>query len=830
MLSCKTNYTTRGYYIKMSEILLEENNDILHLPVLSVRGTVAFPTVTLSLDIIRHLSMKALSLASKADGRILLLTQKDSSVEEPSANDFHHIGTVCVIKQAGPLPDGGVRAVFEGLCRAKVLSLQKDDGAFFADVCCEDSIAEPVATVKTTALYREALALLDAIAEVHPSLPDEIRYTARGIHDLSRLADFLASGVLLSDHNKQLILNIRNPLPRMEKLLVLMAEELDILRCEYEIHRRVKSKIDTNQKEFFLREQVRAIQQELGEGGDDECEEYYDKIEKAKLPAAVAEKLNKEVARMAKTPYGSAEGTVIRNYLDVCLDIPWTKTTQERPNVAAAAKILDADHDGLTKVKERILEYIAVKQLSPELRNQIICLVGPPGVGKTSIAASVARALKRKYVRVSLGGIKDESDIRGHRKTYVASMPGRIIEALTQAKVRNPLIVLDEIDKISASLNGDPSSALLEVLDPEQNKYFRDHFVEMPIDLSDCMFIATANSYDGIPLPLIDRMEIIELSSYSRREKHEIALHHLIGKQLKRHGLTKRQVRFTDDAIYEVIDYYTREAGVRNLERRLADLCRKAAREIAEGKATKVTFTAENIKAYLGKHKVRPEKIASRDLVGVVNGLAYTEVGGDLLQIEVSVMEGTGKLELTGSLGDVMKESAHIAYSYVRSIAGKLGIDPTFYKNNDLHIHVPEGAIPKDGPSAGVTMTCAIASALSGLPVRRDVAMTGEVTLRGRVLAIGGLKEKTLAAYSAGVRTVLIPKENACDMDDIDPQARDNMRFIFCEDVDEVLAAALIGYKEKAVSSKIEVTKENVIPPALMSTPPANAPIGAATV
>ncbi|MBO5051155.1 MAG: endopeptidase La [Clostridia bacterium] len=815
----------------MSEILVQENNEIINLPVLSVRGTVAFPTVTISLDIIRPLSLKALSLASKADGRILLLTQKDSSVEDPSENDFYRTGTVCVIKQAGPLPEGGFRAVFEGLCRAKVLSLNKaSEGCFVAAAACEDAIVEPVATVKTTALYREALALLDAIAEVHPSLSDEMRYAARGIHDLSRLADFIASGVLLSDHNKQMVLDIRNPLSRMEKLLVLMAEELDILRCEYEIHRRVKSKIDANQKEFFLREQVRAIQQELGEGGDDECEEYYSKIEKAKLPKEVAEKLNKEVSRMAKTPYGSAEGTVIRNYLDVCLDIPWTKTSQERPDVAAAAKILNADHDGLDKVKERILEYIAVKQLSPDLRNQIICLVGPPGVGKTSIAASVARALKRKYVRVSLGGIKDESDIRGHRKTYVASMPGRIIEALTQAKVRNPLIVLDEIDKISSSLNGDPSSALLEVLDPEQNKYFRDHFVEIPIDLSDCMFIATANSYEGIPLPLIDRMEIIELSTYSRREKHDIAMHHLIDKQLKRHGLTKRQVKFTEEAIYEVIDFYTREAGVRNLERRIADLCRKAAREIAEGKATKVTFKADNIISYLGKHKVRPEKISTRDYVGVVNGLAYTAAGGDLLQIEASVMEGTGKLELTGSLGDVMKESAHIAYSYVRSIASRLNIDPQFYKNNDLHIHVPEGAVPKDGPSAGVTMTCAIASALSGLPVRRDIAMTGEVTLRGRVMAIGGLKEKTLAAYSAGVKTVLIPKENAQDMDEIDPQAREGLTFIFCENVQEVLAAALIGYGEKPMITKKEVTKESVVPQPLLGNPTAGKPVGAATV
>ena len=765
------------------------------LPVLSVRGTVAFPGTTVGLDIVRPLSIKALGAASKTDGHILLLTQKDSSVEDPKERDFFKNGTICQIKQAGPTGEGGFRAVFEGVCRAHVVSMSlHSEGFYTAAVVCEDAPRSVASTPKTAALMQEAHFLLDEIIPIHPTLNEEFKYAAKSVADLSYFADLVASNVLISDSNKQQILDIRNPVTRMERLLTLLYEELEILRCEFEIHRRVKEKIDTNQKEFFLREQVRAIQQELGEGGDDEIEEYYDRIERAALPKEVKDKLNKEVSRMAKTPYGSAEGTVIRNYIDVCLDIPWTKVSREYPSVAAAQKILDDDHDGLEKVKERILEYIAVKQLSPDLGNQIICLVGPPGVGKTSIAASIARALKRKYVRVSLGGIKDESDIRGHRKTYVASMPGRIIEALIQAKVRNPLIVLDEIDKISASAHGDPSSALLEVLDPEQNKYFRDHFVEMPIDLSDCMFIATANSYSGIPLPLIDRMEIIELSTYSRREKHAIAKNHLIGKQLKRHGLTKRQVRFTDDALYEVIDYYTREAGVRNLERSIASLCRKAAKEIASGEATKVTFTADNIRTYLGKRKVRPDRIGESDAVGLVNGLAYTEMGGDMLPVEVAVMEGSGKLELTGSLGDVIKESAHLAVSNVRAIAEKLGIDPTFYKTKDIHIHLPEGAVPKDGPSAGVSMTCALASALSGLPVRRDVAMTGEITLRGRVLAIGGLKEKTLAAYAAGVSTVLIPKDNECDLDEIDAQAKENLTFVFCSSIEDVLRHALVGY------------------------------------
>ena len=812
----------------MSEFFQNEQNELLILPVLSVRGTVAFPGVSMSLDIVRPLSLKAIGAASKSGGRILLLTQRDASVEEPSERDFYTMGTVCVIKQAGPNGDGGFRAVFEGVCRAKVRSLFISDGYFRAEVVTYEEEVADALSVPDLALMREALSLLDAIIEVHPALNDEIRYAARAIADVGALSDFLASGVLLSDQNKQSVLAIREPARRMEKLLVLMAEELDILRCSFEIHRRVKGKIDNNQKEFFLREQMRAIQQELGEGGDDECEEYYDKIEAAKLPKEVTEKLNKEVSRMAKTPYGSAEGTVIRNYLDVCLDIPWTKLSSEKADVSRAKKILDADHDGLEKVKERILEYVAVKQLSPNLRNQILCLVGPPGVGKTSIASSVARALGRKYVRVSLGGIKDESDIRGHRKTYVASMPGRIIEALIQAKVRNPLIVLDEIDKVSASHNGDPSSALLEVLDPEQNKYFRDHFVEMPIDLSDCLFIATANRYEEIPLPLLDRMEIIELSTYSPREKHEIAKNHLIAKQLTRHGLSRRQVSFTSDAIYELIEHYTREAGVRNLERRIADLCRKAAKDIAEGKCKKVTFTAENINTYLGKRKVRPDKIAELDHVGVVNGLAYTDAGGDLLQIEVAVMDGNGKLELTGSLGDVMKESAHIAYSYVRSIAPRLGISPDFYKTKDIHIHVPEGAVPKDGPSAGVSLTCAIVSALSGIPVRRDVAMTGEVTLQGRVLAIGGLKEKTLAAYNAGVKTVLLPKDNQCDTDEIDAQAAEGLSLIFCENACDVLRAALVSFPtvdEDCLAQEKPATAQPIIPNA--STPRA---VGTATV
>ncbi|MCQ2429926.1 MAG: endopeptidase La, partial [Clostridia bacterium] len=577
-----------------------------------------------------------------------------------------------------------------------------------------------------------------------------------------------------------------------DTLILIMKHEADVLSCEADIRRKVRERLNRNQRDYYLREEMRVIQDELGDGGSDP-DEYYDRIIEAKLPEEVEKKLLKENERLSKMPFGSAEASVITSYLDTCLEIPWTKESKDRVSIEMGRKVLDADHDGLEKVKERILEFMAVKQMSPELKNQIICLVGPPGVGKTSVAASIARAMKRKYVRVSLGGVRDESDIRGHRKTYIGAMPGRIITALTQVGVRNPLILLDEVDKLTRDAHGDPSSALLEVLDPEQNKYFRDHFVEMPFDLSDCLFICTANTLDTVPKPLIDRMEIIELSSYTRREKVSIAMNHLIPKQLKKHGLNKRLLRIGEDAVLELIDYYTREAGVRNLERAIASLCRKAAKALLETPDQKhVTITAADVKTYLGPRKMLPEHISDEDEIGVVNGLAYTEVGGDMLRVECAVLDGTGKLELTGSLGDVMKESAHAALTYTRSVAAEYGIPSDFYQKKDIHIHVPEGAVPKDGPSAGVTMMTALVSALSGIPVRRDIAMTGEITLRGNVLPIGGLKEKTMAAYAAGVKTVLIPSANVGDLDEIDPAARENLEFIPCKKAGDVLKAALV--------------------------------------
>ena len=616
-----------------------------------------------------------------------------------------------------------------------------------ATVVAKTVVTQDDGGVEGEAYLREANFALRQVVRFIPAVAEDIMTHVSTIRNPGLYADFVAANILVRYEDKQAILECFDPMVRIDTLILIMRHEADVLSCESDIRKRVRERINRSQREYFLREEIKVIQDELGEGGSD-TDEYFERIMGAELPAEVQKKLLRENERLAKLPFGSAEASVLTNYLDTCLEIPWKKTTTDRVNIEAARKVLDADHDGLEKVKERILEYMAVKQLSPDLKNQILCLVGPPGVGKTSIAASIARAMKRKYIRVSLGGVRDESDIRGHRKTYVGAMPGRIITALTQVGVKNPLILLDEVDKLTRDAHGDPSSALLEVLDPEQNRYFRDHFVELPYDLSDCLFIATANSLNTIPKPLIDRMEIIELSSYTRREKVSIAMNHLIPKQLKKHGLNKRSMKITPDAVEEIIDYYTREAGVRNLERSIAALCRKGAKKLLETPDLKhVTVKAEDVRGYLGPHRLTPEHVSAEDETGVVNGLAYTEAGGDMLRIECAVL--------------------------------------------DIHIHVPEGAVPKDGPSAGVTMMTALVSALSGIPVRRDVAMTGEITLRGAVLPIGGLREKTMAAYAAGVKTVLIPADNTGDLEEIDPAARDNLTFIPCRRADEVLRVAL---------------------------------------
>ena len=761
----------------------------LTLPLITVRGTVAFPGVQLNLELAREATLRAFSAANEADGTVFLLTQKDPTVEEPSQKDLYHIGTVCQIKRINRSENGTIHAVFEGLCRAKLSSLTVDTACTYATVICKTVHVEETVSGDAQEKMDTVLGMVRDVKSIHPILNDDIFNAAAAIKTPGLFCDFIASSVLLNFKSKQRILEVFHPLTRLERLLYVVTEELEFLRMEYDIHCQVKQRIDDHQKEYFLREQIKAIQQELGDE-DDEIAEYQMKIDKASLPDNVREKLLKELGRLAKTPFGAAEGSVLRTYLDTCLEFPWCKTTETTPDVAFAKRILDEDHEGLSKVKTRILEYVAVKQLSPDVKNQIICLVGPPGVGKTSIAASIARAMKRKYARISLGGIRDEADIRGHRKTYVGAMPGRIITALCECKSANPLMVLDEIDKMTSDSRGDPASAMLEVLDSEQNKHFRDHFVEMSVDLSRCMFIATANSLDNIPKPLIDRMEIIELSSYTKVEKLNIAKKHLVPKQLKLHGLNRRMLKISDGAINRIIESYTAEAGVRSLEREIASLSRKAAKEIIEKGVKSVSITENNISKYLGTFKYEVEKIDESNQIGVVNGMAYTSIGGDLLKIEASVMKGTGKLQLTGKLGEVMRESCEIAVSFIRENAVRLGIDPDFYTKNDIHIHAPEGAVPKDGPSAGVTVATALVSILTGRAVRRDIAMTGEITLRGKVLPIGGLKEKTLAAYSAGVTTIVIPKKNEKDLCDIDKTVLENVKFIPCDNIFEVLSVA----------------------------------------
>ena len=789
----------------------------LSLPVIALKSIVAFPGAAISFEINDDMAIKAAEAAFDTDSLVLICAYRDPNTTAPLPAGLFRVGTVCKIKQSVRNTEGGLRVLAEGFSRATVTEFRLFADYLLADVNSKTHTASDDDKIKNQAYCRAMLTEAKKLASLLPSVSDDMLTAASAIKTPALLADFIASNMLVKTADKQMILECFDPEKRIELLIALLEEEAELLACELEIHKRVRSNLNQNQKEYYLREQIRVIKNELGDG--DEIEEYFEKIAEAKLPDEVREKLMKETDRMSKAPFGSAEATVARTYLDTCLEIPWSVQSKDRVNISAARKILNTDHDGLDKVKERILEFLAVKQLNPSLGNQILCLVGPPGVGKTSIGASIARAMNRKYVRVSLGGVRDEADIRGHRKTYIGAMPGRIINALIQAKVNNPLMLLDEIDKLTRDSHGDPSSALLEVLDAEQNKNFRDHFVEMPFDLSGCLFITTANSLDTVPRPLLDRMEVIEISSYTKNEKISIAVNHLIPKQLSRHGLNKRMLSIDKDAVAEIIDFYTREAGVRNLERAIADICRKCAKRFAEDETLKrIKIGASDVAELLGTRKMLADTISDEDEVGEVNGLAWTAVGGDLLKVEVAVLEGTGKIELTGSLGDVMKESAQIAVSYVRSIADEYGIPSDFYKTKDIHVHFPEGAVPKDGPSAGVTIVTALVSALTGRTVRRDVAMTGEISLRGNVLAIGGLKEKTMAAYSAGVRTVLIPEANVKDLADIDPTVREKLEFLPCKKASDVLSYALrnpfvaVAY-EQSVSSEENDGKLNIIPP-----------------
>ncbi len=766
--------------------------DILHtatMPVIALRGLTVFPNVLIHFEVARESSVRALETAMSAGSPVFLVGQKDIAEEEPGLDDLYRVGTISNIRQILRMPGDNVRVMVEGETRGRLLQLLRSDPHLEAEVQ-EIDVPQARGSARTEALIRAAYEMFQNYAELSPKLSPDLLIHVLASQDPGHIADYIAQNIPMRNSDKQSILEELRPTRRLEKLCRLLEREVEILALDQEIQERAREQMSSHQRDYYLREQMKAIQTELGEETD-EIEEYREKIAQAKLSDPVREKLNKELGRLAKQSYSSSESTVLRNYLDICLELPWGKTTKEKVNVSAVQKALDQDHFGLDKVKRRVLEFVAVRQLAPELKGQIICLVGPPGVGKTSIAMSMARAMNRKLARISLGGVSDEAEIRGHRKTYVGAMPGRIISAINQAQSCNPLILLDEIDKLGRDHRGDPSSALLEVLDGEQNVSFRDNFLEVPFDLSQVMFITTANTTDTIPRPLLDRMEVIELSSYTDEEKVQIAKKHLLPKELKRHGLTRQQLKVSDGALREIIAAYTRESGVRVLERRLAAVCRKTAMKVVSEGAKTIKVTDKDLEEYLGVPKYHPERQALEERVGVVNGLAWTSVGGELLEVEVNVVPGSGKVELTGNLGDVMKESAHAALSFIRSQAGRLNLPADFYKEKDIHVHFPEGAVPKDGPSAGIAITTAMVSALTGVSVRRGLAMTGEVTLRGRVLPIGGLKEKTMAAFRNGIKTVIIPADNAKDLEEIDQTVRKALQFVLVERADQVLAQAL---------------------------------------
>ena len=776
-----------------------------NMPVLALRGLTAFPGQTMSFDAERDISIFALDNAMENDRRLLAVTQRELSTAEPGEEELYTIGTVCHILQIIKTSDTTVRVIVEGECRARLHRLWQKKPFLQAQAELLPE-TESRHTARSEALIRRTYVLFGEYRElVGSSISDDFSAAVLDCGDTGRLADLIAQNINLRHQDRQRVLEELRPDKRLRIVNDILTHEVDVLSLESEMEQKVRMRVAQVQKDMILREQVKVLQHELGDDGDEEIEEYTARIEAAHLPDEVHKKLTKEVERLAKQPFGSAEASVIRNYLDVCLELPWNKSTRERADVAQARKILDKEHYGLDKVKERVLEFIAVRQLNPDAKGKILCLVGPPGVGKTSVAMSVARAMNRKCARLSLGGVRDEADIRGHRKTYIGAMPGRIIEALGRAGTMNPLLVLDEIDKLASDMRGDPAAALLEVLDSEQNGAFRDHFVEVPVDLSRVMFITTANTTSTIPRPLLDRMEVIELGSYTDEEKLHVAREHLLPKQMKENGLRRGQLRLDDDALRRIITDYTRESGVRTLERQLGKLCRRAAMRLVQTDVKRIDVTAKELKDFLDTPPYGEDTRSKTDQIGVVNGLAWTEVGGELLEVEAGVMDGTGKLELTGNLGQVMQESVKAAYTCLRSRARELGIAPDFYKTKDIHVHFPEGAVPKDGPSAGIAITTAMLSALTGRAVRHDVAMTGEVTLRGRVLPIGGLREKTMAAKRNGITTVIIPKENEKDLADIDPAVRAALRFVTAETVDAVFAHALTLPKKEAAVEHLAV-------------------------
>ena len=775
----------------------DEIYEYVKLPLLALRGLHVFPGMLLTFDVERQASIGALNAALKNDQLIFLSAQKDLTADMPQENEIYSVGTVCRIRQQLRQPRGNIcRVMVEGVYRAKAVSIQCDPKGYTAHVEALEDKNERINADRKEALLRSCLNLFEEYIQYNGDMVNEQILNLLANPSISYVTNYIAQNVRFSVEDRQALLEEVYPSRRLLALNRLIRHELNVLSIEKELNDATQEAINKNQRDYYLREEMKLIQAELGE--DDDIENYRAKINALPVSEEIRERILKELGRLAKQPFGSSEASVLRNYLDVCLEIPWGVKTKETINLAKARKKLDEDHFGLEKVKERILEYLAVKQLSPDVKGGLICLVGPPGTGKTSIAQSVASAINRKLVRISLGGVHDEAEIRGHRRTYIGSMPGRLISGIIQAGSCNPLMVLDEIDKLASDSKGDPSAALLEALDSEQNHNFRDNFLELPFDLSEIFFITTANTLDTIPRALLDRMEVIQLSSYTDEEKLQIAKNHLIPKQRKKHGLKANQLKLTDSAIRELINSYTRESGVRNLEREIAGICRKAASGIAEEKYKSLSIRSGGLQNVIGPAKFKPDVLRTRDEIGLVRGLAYTAVGGEVLDVEVAVVEGSGKLQLTGNLGNVMQESAKAALTYIRSRAGILGIDPDFHKSKDIHIHFPEGAVPKDGPSAGITVTVALISALSGTPVRRDVAMTGEITLRGRVLAIGGLREKTMAAYRSGAKTVIIPAENEVDLENIDQSVRKHLDFVTAENVDDILDVVLARKNSEA--------------------------------
>lgn len=786
------------------------DNIIRNMPMLPLRGLVIYPFMILHFDVGREKSIKAVEEAMLKDQRIFLAAQKDPSIENPDFDEIYIVGTIVKVKQLLRLPGRAIRVLVEGMERAKIVNFIQSEPYYSADIKCLKNPALQSKRRDVQALARQTIEHFEKYAKLSGKISSDATLSITNIDDLTRLPDLIASNLDISIEIKQEILEELSPKRRLEKLLDILAKENDILEIEKSITDKVRKQIDKNQREYYLREQLKAIQKELGDTDlVGEVEEYRERIRNAGLPEEAEKKALKEVDRLSRMHSSSAESGVIRTYLDTILELPWNKKTDEIIDIRRAAEILDRDHYGLEKVKERVLEYLAVRKMNNSLNGPIICLAGPPGVGKTSIAKSIAEALNRKYVRMSLGGVRDEAEIRGHRRTYVGAMPGRIINAIRQAGSSNPLILLDEIDKMSSDYKGDPASAMLEVLDPEQNKEFRDHYLDVPYDLSDVLFLTTANYIGAIPRPLLDRMEVIDITGYTEDEKMSIASKYLVPKQLELHGVTRSQVRIDTSALREIIVHYTREAGVRNLERNIAATIRKATKLIVSGERKIVRVTGNNISKFLGARKYLYDKANEKDEVGIARGLAWTSVGGDTMPVEVNIMPGDGSLELTGQLGDVMKESARIARSYIRSQAIRYGIEADFHKKYDIHIHVPEGAVPKDGPSAGITLATAMVSALTQNPVRRNVAMTGEITLRGRVLAIGGLKEKVLAAHRAGIDTVLIPMDNAKDIEDIPENIREVINLVPVSHIDQVLELALVNELNESSKRNNEIVVLN---------------------